>query len=296
MEAAIFPSAASPTLLAPGVISTGNESDELFPALSPDSTTLYFVRRAPGGRFTIYVSNYLQGSWTAPRITSFSGTYADQEPSLSPDGQRLFFTSNRPIEGTEPIDGRDVWVVERTSDGWSEPRHVGPPVSWRPPVRGAENRFLGLARGPRVDRDGTLCFWADRPNDSYGHTDFYCSALVDGSFQEPQNLGSPPNSEHYETGLWIRTDRTLMFFSRDCADCDNALGAADLYVSRRSNGSWTEPENLGPAINSPAYDFAPVLSPSGRYLLFTSNRNVDGEGAGRQNIYVVDLSKLGFWP
>lgn len=287
-----LPSSDRPILFLENVVSTGNENDELFPALSPDETTLYFVRRVPDGIFTIYRSDYRGGVWSTPRIASFSGSWSDQEPAFSSDGDRLFFTSNRPIRGTEPIAGRDVWVVHRTDRGWSEPAHVGLPVSLPAPEAGSDNRFLGLARGPRMDGRGHLCFWADRPDDSFGHTDIYCSRETDSTFSEPENLGSPPNSEHYETGICFGPEHRYILFSRDCTDCDHAPGASDIYISLAEEGGWSEPRNLGTPVNSPAYDFAPVLSPSGRHLLFTSNRNVDGEGTGRQNIWIVDLTAV----
>ena len=35
------------------------------------------------------------------------------------------------------------------------------------------------------------------------------------------------------------------------------------------NGKWSEPKNMGSAINSDEWEFAPALSPDGRFLFFT---------------------------
>lgn len=279
-----------PRLFAPGVISTGDASDDLFPTFSPYGERLLFVRRLPGGVFTIYESRWQGGAWTEPVMASFSGRYTDQEPAFSPDGERVFFTSNRPVGEGEPIPGRDVWVVERRGAGWGPARHVGRPVSLPAPVPGSGNRFLGLARGPRETRDGRLCFWAERPDEGHGATDIYCSPRTDSGYAAPVNLGAPPNSQHFETGFFVHGER--IFFSRDCGDCPDGQGAADLYVSHRLGDGWSVPRNLGPEINSSAYDFAPVLHPDGRHLLFSSNRGTDQEETGRQNIYIVELASL----
>ncbi len=173
-------------LFAPGVISTGNENDELFPTFTPDGNTIYFVRRIQDGPFTIYYSKREGKKWSTPEIASFSGEYSDQEPFISPDGTKLFFTSNRPFKkGEAPIAGRDVWYVEQKQDTWGEPMHIGDPISLPPTTDENVSRFFGLARGPMVDAEGTLYFWAERPDDSFGLTDIYRSDHKDGRYQYP---------------------------------------------------------------------------------------------------------------
>ena len=50
-------------------------------------------------------------------------------------------------------------------------------------------------------------------------------------------------------------------------------GFSDLFISFRDpGGRWTQPENLGPRINSPAKDEYPFVTPDGKYLFFNSNR------------------------
>src|SRR6185295_7118613 len=47
---------------------------------------------------------------------------------------------------------------------------------------------------------------------------------------------------------------------------------ADLYVSFAAGAGWSAPRNLGPAVNTPASESYPSLSPDGRWLTFTSDR------------------------
>ena len=71
----------------------------------------------------IVVSTLENGAWTTPEIASFSGRFNDIDPAISPDGRRLFFASNRPTDGgTAPKKDFDLWVVEKTASGWSEPK------------------------------------------------------------------------------------------------------------------------------------------------------------------------------
>jgi Tol biopolymer transport system component len=57
-------------------------------------------------------------------------------------------------------------------------------------------------------------------------------------------------------------------------DPPDGLGLTDLYVSfGNDDGTWTEPRNMGPRVNSPSNEGCPIVSPDGRYLFFNSHRN-----------------------
>jgi WD40-like Beta Propeller Repeat len=98
----------------------------------------------------------------------------------------------------------------------------------------------------------------------------------------PVNLGSPVNTASAEICPSVSKDGlSLYFFS----DRPGGFGGNDLYVSRRASveDSWGEPENLGPAVNTPYDDSAAMLSPDGHELYITSNRP---GGFGTLDLYV----------
>src|SRR5439155_36692 len=80
--------------------------------------------------YVICVSHRVNGRWTEPEIAPFSGHYRDSDPVLSPDGNRLYFVSDRPAPGKTTHDF-DVWAVDRTTSGWGwgDPRNLGAPVN-----------------------------------------------------------------------------------------------------------------------------------------------------------------------
>lgn len=280
--------AATARPLAPGVVST-TEADEMHPAFTPDGRTLYFVRRVAGGNFAIHRTQLDDGGrWSEPEVAPFSGRFADQEPSVSPDGRRIYFTSNRPLHGGDPVRGRDAWVAERAADGWGEPWRLEPPIRLERPDT-ISRRFWGQARGPVEDPDRRLWFWAERPG-TLGHTDLYVAPAGRDGFGPPRNAGAPLNSSHYETGLAFGPDGSYMVLGRDAGDA--GYGRGDLYVSFRRDDGWTEPVNLGPEVNTEAFEFAPVVSPGGRYLLFGSNRGGEAGGPSGHDIYVIEISAV----
>lgn len=298
--------AKGPRLFAPDVISTAPLT-ELSPAFSPDGQELYFVVRTPTTTSlplsVICVSRRVHGKWQRPAVASFSGRDFDAGPAVSPDGRRLFFSSSRPVNGTVREDA-DLWYVERTAGGgWSEPRNVGAPVN-------SEHSEVS----PSVAADGTLYFASDRPG-GRGSYDLYRSRLVDGRYQEPENLGPNVNSEAAELTPFITPDQRLLLFSA-VGRPDMKLGGgnpyarSDLYASEWIGGEWTAPRRLPEPVNSVAADSYPLLSRDGKTLFFSSERSPfvvpvrsmtfeEFDGAWRQtrnglsNLYSIPASEAG---
>jgi Tol biopolymer transport system component len=234
---------------------------ELPPTFTLDGQTAYFTISTPayGRHHVIMQSRLHDGAWTQATVASFSGSYADADPMISPDGKKLFFISRRPTTaGGRPRRDFDIWVVEEAGADWSEPRHV------------AE------ASGPDAEHyvspvsDGSLYIAAVRP-DSRGQGDIYRVPLKDGRYGEPENVGSNVNSpDHHDSTPFVAADESYMIFAS--FGRSDGRGAGDLYVSFRNGPGWTPAVNMGPAINTLRTEYCPVVSHDGRYLYFASER------------------------
>jgi hypothetical protein len=208
-----------PELFAPGTIST--RENELNAAFSPDGRTVYFTRKAgDGGQFAvILVSGALpNGNWSVPEVATFSGRNADYDPIVSPDGSQLFFISNRPAGGGEPKRDFDIWVVERSGNGWGEPRNLGTPVNGD-----------GDELYPSPAWDGTLYFSSCGRRDSRGRCDRYRSRLSNGHYLDPENLGDSVNTPASETDAYVAPDQSYLVFA--AYGRPDAVGDGDLYLS-----------------------------------------------------------------
>jgi hypothetical protein len=280
------------TVFEPGVISTAD--DESLPTFTPDGATLFFLKNTPTFRhWTIVESHYANGRWGTPEVAPFSGQYNDADVFLAKDGS-VFFISNRPVNGN-PRKDTDIWVMRRKGAGFADPEHIdavsSPKYEWFPIV--ADNGTLYFGSG----REGGL-----------GGTDLWRSRLVDGKYQAPENLGAAINTAGNDTEAWIAPDESYMIFSTDGRK--DTRGADDIYVARRSGDSWSEPRNLGDAVNSTGSEYGAKPSPDGKYLFFCSNRalvdkplerrldyaeltaKLHAPGNGLNDIYQVDLSAL----
>ena len=282
----------TPIVFAPGSISTGDF--ESHPAFTPDGTTLYYLKDAPNFSFwSMVVSRFENGAWQAPQLVPWSGQYRDADPFITSDGRRLYFISDRPVDGKAKQD-LDIWMVEREGDGWSAPKHLDPPVN------SAGNEWF-----PTVAADGTLYFGSDREG-GLGKTDLYrCRKACEAA----ENLGANVNSPSDEFEPLINADQTMLIFM--ASGRPEGKGAGDLYVSVMADGKWQPARNLGEPINSRALEIGPKISPDGRWLFFTSTRGVftgkpfdsrkstqelmsilRGPGNGLGDIYQVDLSAV----
>jgi len=138
---------------------------------------------------------------------------------------------------------------------------------------------------PRISADGlTLYFASDRP-DGLGDHDLWLTTRVskDCPWTEAVNMGATVNSPDDEYGPTISADGLALFFN---SDRPGGSGENDLWVATRAtvNDDWSSPANLGPAVNSPANEFLPSISPDGLSLYFVSNRP---GGQGDADLYVT---------
>ncbi len=249
-----------PELFLPEIVASAIVEMSL--TLSPDSQSLFFARKdsfyVMGGKNTVYQSDLKNGKWTKPRVASFSGEYSDSSPFISPDGNRLFFTSDRPFHvGGEKKD-RDIWYVERRNKNWSAP------------IRLLAANSKESEYGPSIDKEGNLYFGSYREG-GLGSGDLWVSYFKDGQYLPPINLGEAINTRGGEWSGCISPEGDYFIFEAS-GRRENITNSGDLYISYRQNDVWTKARHLGD-LNSEGSDLTPKIH--GDYLYFSSNRHED---------------------
>lgn len=240
-------------IVAEGVISTSES--QTFPAEDPVTGDLWFS--VIGDSFdaqTIMVAKRTDSGWSSPETAPFSGVWGDRAPRFSPDGSSLFVTSNRPRPGSSEAGDMNVWRLRRTETGWSAPELVASAVN-------SEASDIH----PSITSSGVWV--ASNRSGGLGRSDLYRI----GPSGEVEHFGSPLNDELSQPDLWVSPDETWMILA--ITDRPGGYGGDDLYVSRLENGAWSEPVNLGPEINTAAYEYGPWVTADGEHLLFTSHRD-----------------------
>lgn len=257
-------------LLGPGVISTGLQETSV--ALTSDGQTLYFMRSDfAEADDTVMVSRHQDGRWSAPQVAMFSGQWHDSEPTLSPDGERLYFVSNRPLQpGAAPVTatmngqhfpGTNLWYVERQANGgWGAPIHVD----------GALNDGA-MIYNPSVTASGDIYFSAHR-EDSGKAYQIYVVHPQDGGYAAPVRV-ELGDLDHSRMDPAVDPQGRFLIYAGNEGD---ALGSADLYIAfRRTDGRWGKPLHLGGDVNSRTLENAPSLGPGFGELYVSSARRDD---------------------
>ncbi len=120
--------------------------------------------------------------------------------------------------------------------------------------------------------------------------DFYKAVKTDSIWRKSVNIGPPVNTEENEGALCISPDGKFIFFA--ACNRPDGFGSCDLYWSKKTGDTWSDPENLGSIVNSSTWDSQPSFSSDGKTLYFASKRQ---GGKGSSDIWKTELQPDGSW-
>lgn len=252
------PPGESAKVFAPKIVSNGFH--ELGLAISPNGKEMFYIMSDKGySHYVIVNSHILNSHWTQPELAHFTGDYSNYALAFSPDGNRLYFSSKRPIPGTsEPRTDYEIWYVELQNTKWSEAKHL---TDLSSEINEVNMSFTST---------GKMYLQISSPS---GAGDIYTSEYINGKYQKPVSIGSPINTDKNEARPFIAPDESYLLFH---SNREGTLGWMDIYISfRNEDGTWCEPINMGEDINTTSSDFGPMVSPDGKYLFFSSYRGLD---------------------
>lgn len=224
-----------------------------------------------------------------PRSVPLPRAGRSEAPSVTPDGRYLLFSwaSTRPEYPNIAVDDNfDIWRLDLTNSENVPELLQGPDLNRLRTGQVKTLRYVNNETAPILTKDGDLYFWSERL-DGIGERDIYIAkAAADGGFQKPEPLPSPINSTGRDNGSWVSSDGNLMLVTYgDRGGC----GGNDIFLSKKVDGIWTNPKNLGCKINS-IYDDGPaMLIPETNTLVFVSSRPFEGAKDGTIALWSVEL-------
>jgi OmpA-OmpF porin, OOP family len=194
-------------------------------------------------------------------------------PIISPDGKALYFDRKDHPDNTGGIVNDDIWYsVLGSTNAWTHAENVGPPLNNR-----GHNFLTAISPdgntallGNIYEADGTMSAGlsiATRGREGW-------------NFPEKLNITNYYNSSKFSE-FHLGADGKTVIMTVQRAD---TYGGKDLYVSfLLGDDSWSEPKNLGNAVNSAASEMSPFLAADGKTLYFSS----DGfSGYGSKDMYM----------
>lgn len=188
--------------------------------------------------------------------------YDESSPVMSPDGSTLFFTvANHPSNIGGKKDPGDIWISHHTAAGWSAPVNGGSLLN---------NKDYNAAAGMSADGGQLFLHGHYAPSGAMARTQgISVSRNNGGGWSRPENISIPYfMNKSGITGGMVTPDNSVFIFS---AISYGTRGVEDIYVSLKVNGKWSEPKNLGAAINTQFQELSPSLSNDKKTLYFSSN-------------------------
>ena len=183
-------------------------------SISFNGKTLYFTgcNRPDGyGDCDIYRVTLNGDTWGRPVNLgkNVNSEYFDSQPSISPDGSRLYFVSTRKgpnSSGNNKYEEMDIWYSD-----WDDDLE-----EWKPAANAGSINTRGKDCSPFICSDGrTLIFSSDSHSPNYGGLDFYITELNPSSktWSTPTNLGKPLNSNGDDQFLSMPSTGDIIYFS-----------------------------------------------------------------------------------
>ena len=187
-------------------------------SLSADLQTLYYAAdyaEQGYGRYDIYKVQRNPWGWSKPKNLGqqINSDFWDSAPSIAPDGNSIYFASNRP----DGYGGIDIYVAYKNEKGyWEEAINLGPTINTK-----------GDDQTPFIHADNQSLYFSSNGRLGFGGSDIYVSRKkIDGSWTTPVNLGYPINTYDNEGSIALASNGATAYIASDRSD---SRGELDIY-------------------------------------------------------------------
>jgi outer membrane protein OmpA-like peptidoglycan-associated protein len=239
---------------------------EKSPKLSPDGKTLYFSRESINGSINsnIYYAKKDSNNQWGPAIKMdppLNNSGNNALISITSDETTCLLMNTYNSNGT--MKGSGISMSRKSNNKWEVPKDV---------------KIIDFHNNSNFNEyhlsaDGNILIITLERNETQGLKDIYvCFKIDDSTFSKPKNLGPTVNTFADETGAFLAPDLTTLYYSTSGF---KGYGSNDIYMTKRLDSSWTnwtEPVNLGPYINSDAWDAYLTVDASGVFAYMTNSR------------------------
>jgi hypothetical protein len=182
--------------------------------------------------------------------------------SFTEDGSLVYFSQNDVNDDNTGSFRLQIYCAERKDNSYSNIRKL-------PFCYSTRNYFH-----PAISPDGKDLYFVAEREDGAGGTDIWVSHCNEkGKWSKPENLGVTVNTVANEAFPFVAADGSLYFCSKGHA----GFGGFDIFKTKKENGNWTKPVNLGMPINSPSDDVSFCIDALNKRGAYASTRGRNGD-------------------
>lgn len=249
------------------------EANEYWPLISADDSILYFTRLMSSEQHFLYERLFYatrsKMSWSEVQQLKLDDNNLVNEGTMSmtANGRLVFISACGRADGWGSC---DLYYFVLRNGKWNGPVNAGPTINTK-----------HWEAQPSVSASGNQLYFSSNRPGGFGSRDLWVSQISENSrgelaFSMPVNLGSQVNTAFDDFSPFIHADDQTLYFA---SEGHLNFGKSDVFIGRLVNEQWTEVENLGVPVNSPASDDGLVVSPTANVAMFASDR----EGSLRQS-------------
>lgn len=227
----------------------------------------------------IYVATIENGEMgdAQPLQGDVNTKYNEGTLTITADGTKMYFNRIDYLDGDyekadNGVSQLQIYTAESVNGNWKNIKGV--------PFNNSEYSVGHPALSP----DGTMLYFVSDMPGGYGQSDIYRVAInEDGTYGEPENLGSRINTAGREYTPYISSNGTLYFSS----DGQLGLGGLDVFYATANGNNFDRPQNIGKPVNSTGDDFAFTITEETQEGYVSSNRGTENNEKPNDDIYKV---------
>lgn len=238
-------------------------------------------RKDSYGGFDLYYSSKVGGQWTTLKNmgANINSKSWDAQPSLSADGNTLYFSSER-------NGNANIFKSELINKKWSEAVALDTIIN---------SKFN--EGSPFIHPDGETLYFRSNGHIGMGDYDLFVSRLENGKWSKPTNMGYPINSESSEGALFVDIFGEKAYFTRDSGLNKNDIYSFDLPTEFKPKPvTFTSIQILDSETKKPVRATVTInaLEEGSQYLLESDDQGYINQVLNTNQTYAINVSAIGY--
>lgn len=277
------------------VPNVSSKLDEYFPMISPDNELMFYTRKVDRRNLGDMISRWVE-EFTYSQRTAVASPFTTGNPlglpfndgsfdnygaaTLSVDNKEMILCACK----TETVYGQQYKNCDLYSTTYERSGEGGNDFTWSPLVNMGPgiNTNDGWEGQPSLSADGNTLYFTSTRTGSRDNDIFIATRKADGSWGQARSFDEI-NTDGKDKSPFLHQDSETLYFVSSVSDKRKGVGGLDIFYTRKENGKWTTPKNIGYPINSEEDELGLFVSTDGKLAYFSSRVG------GDWNIYAFEL-------